>query len=468
MEFPRTHRPARCILTPVFALGLVLGSARAGSAQPTGALVQLPRPDACTQAGGDGINCRDGIGLDSPADIAVSPDGKSVYVPSFNSSAVAVFARDPASGALTQLAAPEGCVANVGDGITCQEAIGLFGAGGVAVSPDSAHVYVASGTSSSVTVFVRDESTGALTQLPEPDGCVSEFGGGGSGCTDAYGPIAPTRVLVSADGKYVYTLALNGAAIGIFARDKATGKLTQLPAPEGCIAASGDGVTCKGAIGLASPRALALSRNGKHLYVASQDGNAILIFERSKTTGTLTQLDAPNGCVAENGDGVACIDAVGLDAPTSVVVARNGRHVYVASFTTDGIAIFERDPSSGALTQLPAPNGCLTQYADGVTCTEAIGLGGAAGVTQSKNGRQIYVASAQAAGVTVFDRDKTTGVLTQFPAPYGCALSTGDGITCRGGLGLSGARSITVTKNGKHVYVASFSGDAVAAFVREK
>lgn len=468
MELPRSRRRVRRILTIVLTLGVAFAHGHVAWAQPAGALVQLPRPDACTQLGGDGINCRDAIGLDGAADVAVSPDGKSVYVPSFYDSRLAVFSRDPLSGALTQLASPAGCIANVGDGIACQDAVGLFGPGGVTVSPDNAHVYVASGTSSAVTIFARDQITGALTQLAEPDGCVSEWGGGGTGCTDAYGPISPTKVLVSPNGKHVYTVALNGGAIGAFERDELTGKLAQLPAPEGCITATGDGVTCKPAVGLASPRDLSFSRNGKHLYVASQDGNAILIFQRNKITGSLTQLAAPNGCVAENGDNVSCTAAVGLDAPTSVIVAKNGRHVYVASFTSDGIAIFERNPMTGVLTQLPAPDGCIREYGDGVICSSAIGLGGAAGVVESRNGRQIYVASAQGSGVMVFERDKPSGVLTQFASPYGCLLGNGDGIVCRGGPGLSGARSIAITRNGKHVYVAAFSGDSIATFARQK
>jgi DNA-binding beta-propeller fold protein YncE len=279
------------------ALGLIIGAAGSAPAQPVGALTQLPRPDACTQEGGDGINCRDGIGLAGAEDVEISPDGKHVYVAGFQDNAVAVFARTPGSGALTQLPAPNGCVADAGDGITCQDALGLFGPSGIAVSPDGAHVYVAS-YASGLTVFSRDAASGALTQLPAPDGCIAEFGGGGSDCTDAYGPLSPTSVLVSPDGKFVYTVALNGDAIGVFARSKATGKLTQLPAPEGCLSLTGDGTTCKSAIGIDDPRSLSISKNGKHLYVAAGGSDAIAIFRRNKQTGTLTQLDAPIVCIS--------------------------------------------------------------------------------------------------------------------------------------------------------------------------
>ncbi len=199
--------------------------------------------------------------------MAVSPNGKSLYVAGSFSNAIAVFARDKKTGALTQLAAPYGCVANVGDGLTCQDGLGLGSPFAATVSPDNKNVYV--GTGGGIAVFNRDLGTGALTQLPAPDGCILEFGGEPTGCTDAYGALAATDVLVSPDGKFVYALALNTDTIGVFARDKATGKLTQLPAPEGCISATGDGVTCTAAIGLDAPMAVLVGKNDKHVYVAS-------------------------------------------------------------------------------------------------------------------------------------------------------------------------------------------------------
>jgi 6-phosphogluconolactonase (cycloisomerase 2 family) len=460
---PSTRRIANVVVT----LSLALGVARAAAAQPVGALAQLPRPDACTQLGGDGINCRDGIGLNGANDVALSPDGKSVYVAALFSDTVAVFARDKPSGALTQLAAPNGCVANDGDGVTCQDAVGLSGPTAVTVSPDNAHVYVAS-YGGGLTVFNRNPMTGALTQLAAPDGCITQFGGGTSGCTDAYGPFTPTSLLVSPDGKFVYTLARNSNSIGVFARDKATGKLTQLPAPEGCLSLAGDGVTCKSVIALDDPRGLAMSRNGKSLYVAAGDSDAIAIFRRNKTTGVLTQPDAPNGCIANDGDGVTCTAAIGLDTPTAVLVGKNNRHVYAVSYTSDSLTIFERNQTSGALTQLPAPHGCLAESGDGITCTDAVALNGGSNLTQSNNGRHLYVTSIVSGGVAAFRRDKTSGEIEQLYYPNACTIAGGDNVMCRPGLAVSNARAVAVSNNGKHVYLASYGDDAVAAFTRKR
>jgi cysteine-rich repeat protein len=92
--------------------------------------------------------------LDGAESIAVSPDGSSVYVAAEEDNAVTVFSRDAASGALTLVEVQE-----QGEGGVS----GLSQAHGVTVSPDGANVYAASGQSDAVAVFARDAATGALT-----------------------------------------------------------------------------------------------------------------------------------------------------------------------------------------------------------------------------------------------------------------------------------------------------------------
>jgi hypothetical protein len=69
----------------------------------------------------------------------------------------------------------------------------------------------------------------------------------------------------------------------------------------------------------------------------------VSVFARDKKTGALTQLSGTNACVSETGFGGACTDAVGLDGAASVGVTRDGRHVYVASFGGGSVAYFFRD-----------------------------------------------------------------------------------------------------------------------------
>jgi DNA-binding beta-propeller fold protein YncE len=69
-----------------------------------------------------------------------------------------------------------------------------------------------------VAAFARDRRTGALTQLPGTDACVSEDGAGGA-CADGVGLIVADSVAVSRDGRNVY-VASEGNAVAVFARDR--------------------------------------------------------------------------------------------------------------------------------------------------------------------------------------------------------------------------------------------------------
>ena len=142
------------------------------------------------------------------------------------------------------------------------------------------------------------------------------------------------RQLADVDHNRMLRTAATMAAV-----DRYTGVLTQLPAPAGCIAEDGDGVTCTDAVGLDGADSLAISRNGKQVYVTGRDSDAVAVFERDRTTGALTQFPAPMGCIANDGDGVTCTDAVALDGPGSIAI--DGNHVYVATAGWSGTDTYQ-------------------------------------------------------------------------------------------------------------------------------
>jgi DNA-binding beta-propeller fold protein YncE len=149
--------------------------------------------------------------------VTVSPDGKTVYVASELSDAVAVFARNTTSGALTQLAGLAGCVSEDGTSGSCRDGKALTTPQEVTVSPDGQSAYVDAVQSHAVDVFKRDTTTGALTQLAGLAGCVSEDGTSGS-CRDGKALGLPDGVTVSPDGKSVYAASFYSNAIAVFAR----------------------------------------------------------------------------------------------------------------------------------------------------------------------------------------------------------------------------------------------------------
>jgi hypothetical protein len=78
------------------------------------------------------------------------------------------------------------------------------------------------------------------------------------------------------------------------------------------------------------------------------------------------------------------------------------------------------------------------------------------------------VATITSGGVAAFRRHQTTGELEQLYYPNACTIATGDNVLCRPGLAVSNARAVAVTNNGKHLYLASYGDDAVAAFARKR
>ena len=94
---------------------------------------------------------------------------------------------------------------------------------------------------------------------------------------------------------------------------------------------------------------VAISPDGKNVYVASSRSDAIAIFRRDARTGTLTQRAGAAGCIAARGAG-GCASARALNGPNSVAVSADGRNVYATSLVSDAVAVFRRDRATGALT----------------------------------------------------------------------------------------------------------------------
>ncbi|HZR79603.1 MAG TPA: beta-propeller fold lactonase family protein [Candidatus Binatia bacterium] len=438
-----------------------------------GALTQDPGPQGCFSSGGIG-SCGAGTALAGPTTMTMSKDGKHVYVASQFGAAVAVLVRDAKKGTLSQLPGPAGCISQGGSGGQCASGTALDYSLSMALSPNGKQVYVASYYSSSVAVLTRDRKTGALTQLPGPAGCISEGGSGGQ-CANGRALSKPRSVAVSPNGKQVYVTSGDGSAVAVLQRNSATGGLTQLPGPEGCISAGGFG-GCTTGRALDFPWSVAVSKDAKHVYVASQYSNAVAVLQRDPITGALTQRPGPEGCI---GTGSQCASGRALFEPRSVTISPDGKHVYVASGNNDTIAVLQRDPITGALTQRSGQEGCIS--ADGMgPCTRVRALDFPSSVAVSKDGKNVYVGSYYRDAVSVLQRDPTSGGLTQRDELDGCIGEAfieecPDGEECPPtvqqctlGRALRQVVSVAVSKDGKQVYAVSAGTSAVAVLERTK
>ena len=108
--------------------------------------------------------------------------------------------------------------------------------------------------------------------------------------------------------------------------------------------------------------AVAISPDGGSLYVAASRSNAIAIFARDAVSGELTQARSTAGCIAVAGAG-GCAQAVGLEGVNSVAVSPDGRNLYATARGSDSVTVFQRNPSTGALSQASDGSGYTANVA---------------------------------------------------------------------------------------------------------
>ncbi len=390
--------------------------------------------------------------------LALSPDGRYVYVASSTSNAIAIFKRNPRSGVLTQRAGAAGCVALEGAG-GCAKALGLRHPNSVVVSPDGMSVYATSLASDAVTVFRRSRSNGKLIQLPNGRGCVA--GRATPGCGTGRALNGPDVVVVSPDGTDVYVGSFFGNAVAVFARDRWGGTLTQPSGTAGCIGgAAADG--CAPALALGAPEGLAVSADGKDVYVAAALSNALDVLARNSSTGALTQATDGTGCIVDAAL-AGCTTGVQLGGANAVAVSPGDGDVYATSLTSNSLTSFTR-ASSGALAQQGGTSACAI-YVLAVGCSLGRAQRSPEGLAASPDGANVYTAVFGSGALGVFNRNTTSGALIQKPRRAGC-VTTGAVPDCTPGRALSGASSIALSPDGRYLYAAAFASDAVSVFKR--
>jgi DNA-binding beta-propeller fold protein YncE len=411
--------------------------------------------------------------------LAISPDGRNVYVASAGSDAIAVFDRNPVTGALTQPAGKGGCVAapvaSSGKAASgCGVAIGLIGPNSVAVSPDGRSVYATSRAGSSVTTFIRNRKTGQLRQLPpSASGCIS--GAPIPTCTAGRALKGPDVVVVSPDGKNVYVGDFFGNAVASFARAAGSGALTQLAGTEGCIA-DGAAEGCAPGISLGSIEGLSMSSGGSAVYAAAAVSNSVDVLYRDPSTGALSQSTGGPGCIAETPTEGTCAQGYQLAGANALATDAKSGDVYATSLLSNSLTTFHPLSGSIGLAQPARPMGEKTPEGFGSPagcavflrspgCSFVAAMKAPEGLALSPAGDSLYVAAYETGAIDVFDRDPQSGAVNQKPGEHGCNAGP-TAPTCARGRALEGVSSVVVSPDGRNVYATAQKSNAIDIFRR--
>ncbi|TVL94153.1 serine/threonine-protein kinase [Streptomyces sp. SAJ15] len=333
---------AGAVLALLVVVGGIIYATQPGSPSPEPAGT-APTPTAAPTTGlPTAPTSVSSIGVGSgPGGVAVSPDGRRVYVANYDSSSVSVI--DTATDR------------TVGDPIPVGDLpIGL------AVSPDGRRAYVANYGPDSVSVI--DTATDRTVGAPIPVG------------TD------PAEVAVSPDGRRVYVT--NSISRSVSVIDTATNRTPLGDKPDG----------------------VAVSPDGRRAYVTTSFSVSVIDTATNRTVGDPIPLDEVVNGVAVSPDGrrlyvtndyassVSVIDTatnrtvgdlipVGAQ-PGGVAVSPDGRRVYVANYTSDSVSVI--DTATDRTVGDPIPVG---EAADRVAV--------------SPDGRRVYVTNFASNSVSV-------------------------------------------------------------------
>ncbi len=348
-------------------------------------------------------------GLNNVGNTAISPDGKHLYAAGRNDHSIVLFNRSSTDGTLEYVERYR------------------HGHGGVnkiryvsdlAFRPDGNYLYASSYGDNSLVAFERNDVDGSLSQIQ----CEKDNSGGFDGLKGA------SAVALSPDGKNIYVAGKSENSIAVMSQ--AGGMFVFLERHK-----DGSG----GVDGLRAVCDVTVSPDGKHVYAAGSGDNAVAVFSRSDSDGSLTFVERQK-------DGKAGVN--GLSKAVAVKVSADGRHVYVAGNGDDAVAVFARDDSTGKLTY-------VHDYSD--RDAGVAGLDGAADVAVGADGLQVYVSGESDRALGHFSRKPESGELNFEERKK-------DG---KNGVdGLRGAKGIEVSSDSKFVYVAGSSDDAVAVFYR--
>jgi DNA-binding beta-propeller fold protein YncE len=351
--------------------------------------------------------------------------------------AALLLALAPASAAAAAgfgaLGGPTGCLVapskSASETSACGTGKGLIGPNAVALSPDGANVYVASGhdggtlqsSFGAVAILKRDPATGGVSET----GCLSSDGtdgrdGAAGACTTYPSLLGADGIAVSGDGATVFVSSARSGSLLALARDPASGSLT----PLGCFQYHPPlGGHCAPANVFFGAAKVVASADSKAIYVASAEYGVVSAFVASPpaakegasakaNVASLFGAQLPyliNPCIGVNGLDGACAAGVATQGLDDLALSTDGAQLYAAAPRSRAVDVFARS-ATGAITQ----SGCLMSEPPPGPCTKSTLGDSPARLAPSPDGRNVYAVDSSGGGgrLDVLTRDPATGALS--------------------------------------------------------
>ena len=164
---------------------------------------------------------------------------------------------------------------------------------------------------------------------------------------------------------------------------------------------------------------VAVSPDGRFAYVAALTGDALFVMDRNPATGALSF----KSCVSKSAT-APCAPGRAMDGPSDVEVSPDGSEVVVATRFA-GLAVFDRNATTGGLTQRLGQQGCVERQFQTEGCLPVNGIDVGEGTLSVRFGpgadpTDVYLGSPNGA-ILNLERVPGTGVLSQLAGSIGCA-----------------------------------------------
>jgi len=203
----------------------------------------------------------------------------------------------------------------------------------------------------------------------------------------------PKALLVSPDGAQVYVASRFGDALQVFARDNAAGS------PQfGRLAFRGvlqDGLL--GIDGLGGASDLVLSADGRHLYVAAEDDDSVVLFDRGLDGSLVRRQQWTRG-----GSNLP-----GMDGASAIALTADGSELFVTGFADSSLTILRRATADETGLAAGALVPRQTVFDDQGSLST---MGGPSALVVSPDDRNLYVGAHTDNAIVVFLRQAFTGI----------------------------------------------------------